>query len=483
MLVHHRAVLRAFTLAIVIASPLHAKTGDLPESARRYLERHTRHDAVNVTRYEHQATEFLERVVVPGYARQTGLPCSACHYQFPQLNAFGRQFKLNGYTMTGLKPIEDKDTHGRSVLQLLPFNPISVMMQASLTHLATAIPGTQNTTVAMPQQLSVFWAGAISSKLGTFSQLTYTTSGGTIKIDNVDVRYADHGKIGTAPIVWGVTFNNNPTVEDLWNTTPAWSYPFQSSETAPSPLGGAQIEGGLAQRAVGVGAYAMANETFYAQIAAYRSSVPTGAVPLDTSARNIMSGATPYWRLALQHKFGKQYLMVGTFGLSTKLYPEGVSGPTNRYTDAAFDAQHETPLGPGNLVTRVAWIHESQTNNASYFAEEPTATNRTGTLQTLRASSSWYPSQTLGVTVSAFSTSGTADALLYAPEAVNGSASGRVNSNGGNIEVAFNPWENARMSIAYTMFNRFNGASKNYDGDGRNASSNNALFLAWWFNF
>ena len=36
---------------------------------------------------------------IPSFARQTKLPCSACHTQFPELNAFGRIFKLNGYTL------------------------------------------------------------------------------------------------------------------------------------------------------------------------------------------------------------------------------------------------------------------------------------------------------------------------------------------------------------------------------------------------
>src|SRR5690349_12398929 len=37
---------------------------------------------------------------VPSYARQTGMPCSQCHtLSFgPALTAYGRQFKLNGYT-------------------------------------------------------------------------------------------------------------------------------------------------------------------------------------------------------------------------------------------------------------------------------------------------------------------------------------------------------------------------------------------------
>src|SRR5579864_5512421 len=34
---------------------------------------------------------------VPSYARQTGLPCSGCHYNPPELNPAGRKFKLTGY--------------------------------------------------------------------------------------------------------------------------------------------------------------------------------------------------------------------------------------------------------------------------------------------------------------------------------------------------------------------------------------------------
>ena len=50
---------------------------------------------------------------VPSYARQTGMSCTACHYSFPELNAFGRQFKMNGYTLTFMKTIEAKKTAPR----------------------------------------------------------------------------------------------------------------------------------------------------------------------------------------------------------------------------------------------------------------------------------------------------------------------------------------------------------------------------------
>lgn len=43
-----------------------------------------------------------EASAVPVFARQTGMACSACHFNhFPLLNAFGRSFKASGYTLMG----------------------------------------------------------------------------------------------------------------------------------------------------------------------------------------------------------------------------------------------------------------------------------------------------------------------------------------------------------------------------------------------
>lgn len=43
-----------------------------------------------------------EASALPVFARQTGMACSACHFQhFPLLNAFGRSFKAGAFTMMG----------------------------------------------------------------------------------------------------------------------------------------------------------------------------------------------------------------------------------------------------------------------------------------------------------------------------------------------------------------------------------------------
>ena len=43
-----------------------------------------------------------EAAAVPAFARQTGMACTACHFQhYPAINAFGRSFKQGGFTMKG----------------------------------------------------------------------------------------------------------------------------------------------------------------------------------------------------------------------------------------------------------------------------------------------------------------------------------------------------------------------------------------------
>ena len=50
-------------------------------------------------------------------------------------------------------------------------------------------------------------------------------------------------------------------------------------------------------------------------------------------------------------------------------------------------------------------------------------------------------------------------------------------------ELDYLPIQNVRLMLQYTAYNKFNGASTNYDGNGRNASDNNTLFFNVWVAF
>src|SRR5262249_49068157 len=129
---------------------------------------------------------------LPSFSRQTGLACSACHYQFLTLTPFGRDFKLNGYTLTRQQLITEKDkSKGEQSLKLSPTPLVAAMLQGSVTHTKDAQPGAQNDNTELPQQLSAFLAGELTSKIGIFSQLTYSGADGSFGIDNIDLRFAN----------------------------------------------------------------------------------------------------------------------------------------------------------------------------------------------------------------------------------------------------------------------------------------------------
>jgi len=76
-------------------------------------------------------------------------------------------------------------------------------------------------------------------------------------MDNTEIRYADTATLFTQPVTYGIYANNNPGMQDPWNSTPACGFPFSSSSLAPTPGVATLINGGLSQQVVGVGAYAM----------------------------------------------------------------------------------------------------------------------------------------------------------------------------------------------------------------------------------
>jgi hypothetical protein len=438
------------------------------ETARRYELAFARARAASTTAAK-----------IPSFARQTGLACNVCHTSFPQLTAFGRRFKLAGYTLTTEQTINSGA--GTPTLKLPQLPPPSVMVEGSFNRINKDLPDAQNNNASLPDELSVFLGGAITPNLGTFIQLTYEGTEGSIGLDNVDIRYARQGHLGSKSLLYGLTLNNNPTVQDVWNTTSAWGFPYASSPVAPTPAAATQIDGALGQASAGLGAYALWADLLYTEFSVYRSAPLGGPNPPDATSEGTLNGVAPYWRVTLQHNFGKLYAMAGTYGLHTSMWPTGVSGLEDKYTDLGLDGQLEYPAGPGTLVGHGTYIHEKQTLDATFDAGD--AANPTNTLRTFRTDGSYIMHNGLGLTMGYFQTTGSADAGLYAPAAIEGSATGMPDSRGYISQLQYSPWLNTHVNLQYVMYSKFNGAGTDYDGSGRSASDNNTMYLMFWLAF
>jgi hypothetical protein len=175
--------------------------------------------------------------------------------------------------------------------------------------------------------------------------------------------------------------------------------------------------------------------------------------------------------------------MIGTYGFAARLYPEGVTGPTNRYTDVAIDGQLEHKSSLGMWIGRASYIHESETLSAFIDKDPAEAEKLDETLSTVRANLTFEPSIRYALSGGYFQTTGTSDNVLFAPAPVSGSGTGSPDSRGEIAEFVVNPWQNMRFGLQYVAYNKFNGASNNYDAAGRKASDNNTLFLFMWLAY
>ena len=445
---------------------------------------------------------------VPSFARQTSMACEACHTVFPELTHFGRMFKANGYTLDNLKQVRDVGVNKEDMmLSLATMPPLAVMVQVSQTWLNSPLPDgsggsghSQTSTTGFPQQLSLFYAGKVAPHLGAMIQLTYANDSGGISIDNTDLRYANSLVLADErSLIYGVSINNNPTVQDLWNSTPAWGYPYASTNAAVPPMAGTLIDGGLAQDVAGISAYLMWNESLYAEVGAYRSAkqgstnpITGEAGPLDGTVASVISGVSPYGRVAYEYQWRAHNVEIGAYGANFKLLPGGgsasapamLSGPVDEFRDVAEDFQYQY-VGDQHLFSLAGTrIHESMKLDASFAAGA--AVNPSNDLTTIRVTGTYYYRRKLGLTLSHFSTSGSTDSGRWPAGAAPGvttSANGSPDTRGWIAELNYLPYLNTKLSLQWTKYTQFNGGESNYDGFGRNASANGSTYLLLWLTF
>jgi hypothetical protein len=345
---------------------------------------------------------------LPSFARQTGQPCATCHTAFPELTPFGRQFKLGGYTAGGTR-CNDVTGQGPSGGTQVP---IAVMVNPTFTHTQKKLPERPQPWLNVNdnlviQEASLFLGGQVYCNLGAFMQATYSGPDNIISLDNTDIRYARTAKLAGLDVLYGISVNNSPTVQDVWNTTPVWSFPFTSAAIAPGASAATMIEGTFAGRAAGAGAYVWVNRSLYVEMSAYGSfdAKTLTTIGQDPAGGPRIEGLAPYWRLAYERNWDQNSLMFGTFGMIANVTPIGAGstgndalypGKTDRYTDIGVDTQYQY-IGDTHAVTvRASYIWENQKLDATF----PGAGSDKGSesLRSFRASASYIYNRTVSLT-------------------------------------------------------------------------------------
>lgn len=399
---------------------------------------------------------------VPAFASQTGQQCAACHVggNWPALTPWGRFFKLSGYTA------------GQGAFEGGKFNflPMGLWGQIGATWVNDSAKASGPNGAVRPKEATVHLAGKITDFAGAFLEYTAHYGAGsspawTKGSDVMDLRAVHFFELGGHELLMGLNANAGPGMQDVWNTSWAWSFPFYGSPFAPGTAVN-PIVSQLANNATGIGAYAWLDRSLYAELSFYRTSLGAwrfmswGNSPLGVT----VDGYNPYWRLTYSMDLGPGNLMLGTLGMHTEVYPNALapSGPTNQYTDLGFDAQYQYLTEVHKLTVRASYLHEKRSWNASFPAGS--VSERDGHVSQLNLNAAYWRGNQWGLTAGYITSRGSSDALLY------GATTPSPNSNNWVLEFDYMLTQNIKLMAQYNAFTKFNGVSSG-------ASDNNSLFL------
>ena len=211
-----------------------------------------------------------------------------------------------------------------------------------------------------------------------------------------------------------------------------------------------------------------------------------GVNPTGTSSIN---GIAPYWRLAVEPKWGGNSLELGTFGLAASVNPGRVTGfGTDHIVDLGFDTQYQFLGERDSISLQASYITENQSLTASQAIGN--STNSRNHLHSLRVKTTYYYDQTYGVTAGYFQVRRHDRPRRSTPRPRRTTSPNSAGWIGELDYIPFNhggpsfwPWLNVKIGLQYVYYDKFNGGQTNFDGSGRNAHDNNTIFAFAWIAF
>jgi hypothetical protein len=240
---------------------------------------------------------------VPSYARQVQKPCTACHTIWPNLNQYGRQFKVKAYT--DVSP--DWKMITKDNLNLLYILPVSARMTSFLyTKEDNPVAGIDKNSTRIPDQADLFIASRVGNYMGVFSHIAFVPSDGfEFPVLKMAVQYPlGNNTVGL------VGFKGSAVSADPFNSLGGRSSPILfGDESSPPVLTKGWTFSFLDEGNVGLVAhgYFLQNRLYAAAgiMRGGRSEDVSGGILLNASAGADIAESNPfhgYFRLAWDQK-------------------------------------------------------------------------------------------------------------------------------------------------------------------------------------
>lgn len=126
-----------------------------------------------------------ESQAVPSYARQIQKPCTACHTIWPNLNQYGRQFKVKAYTDVSPEwQMINKDR--LNLMYIFPVSARAIFLP--YTHEVDSAAGINRNTTEL-DNLAVFVASRLFDYAGVFASAEWSPDDGTFHVPTVKLAF------------------------------------------------------------------------------------------------------------------------------------------------------------------------------------------------------------------------------------------------------------------------------------------------------
>lgn len=282
---------------------------------------------------------------IPAFARQVGVPCYSCHFQhIPKLNAFGRQFKLGGYTQSAQDLITDEG------LSLPPAFGAAVVVKYRFIQKSPEAGGTKYGEWNLPDEAAILAGGRVGENMGAL--IEFPGAGGNI--NNKFIYSADFGGIRGGVSAYSTVDAGPGYSMELFNTGVQRNQFGQ--ENADASVRGS-VSGPWNNGAQGLGFFA-GSELFFANVGLFGPAASAMGGGLNPDAGFNLN---TYIRAAITPKIGDMDTMVGVVLTSgeTKIanYPVAATATTAATTTEAkvkaeammIDAQLQTEISGMSL--------------------------------------------------------------------------------------------------------------------------------------
>ena len=198
---------------------------------------------------------------MPSFSRQTGFSCATCHTIPPRLNAYGRVFKIRGYTegkAIGSIPMGEDET-------VLKYNPVAVRL--------FAVPYSkkkgEDREVIFPDEFVVSFAGRVSENIGAFVSFA-SEEGEAFEPEMVKVAFTKSFGNTIVGIVGGKT---SPTGTDPFESLNLYS----RITRAKTPIWGSVSKASISDlwdlKDYGASAYAYVSNILYLNAGVYTGTI------------------------------------------------------------------------------------------------------------------------------------------------------------------------------------------------------------------